>query len=73
VQTGEVQMIKLPALVDMSLPTVVDDRIIQTELLRAVGKRQMKLSKLLMKAHATVHARCFQEVKDKLEASNDWE
>jgi hypothetical protein len=40
---------------------------------KAVDKRQMKLSKLIMKAYATVYGQCLQEVKDKLRGSDNWE
>jgi hypothetical protein len=73
VQTGEKQVIKLLKPVDQSSPTAADDAIIRAELVKAVGKRQMKLADSLMKGYATVYGQCSQEVKDKLEGSDDWE
>ncbi len=71
-QTREAQAIKLPAPVDVNWPTAVNDRIIQTKLVKAVGKRQMKLRILLMRAYTTVFGKCLQEVKDKLEGSDGY-
>ncbi len=50
VRTGKKQMINLPDPVDANSPMAVDDELIRQELVKAVGKRRMKLSKLLMKA-----------------------
>jgi hypothetical protein len=70
--TGKAQIIKLPATMDVNSPTAANDGIIQTKLVKAVGKSQMKLSKSPMKAYATVYGQCSQEVKDKLKGTDDW-
>ncbi len=49
VRTGQAQMIDLPIPVDPDSPTAADDELIRQELAKAMGKRRMKLSKLLMK------------------------
>ncbi len=73
VRIGQAQMIDLPIPLDPDSPTAADDELIRQELVKAVGKRRMKLLKLLMKAYATVYGQCSNDVKEKLEASRDWE
>ncbi len=73
VQTGKKQVIELPEPVDQNSPTATDDAIIRAELLKAMRKWQTKLMDLLMKGYATVYGQCSQEVKDKLEWSDNWE
>jgi hypothetical protein len=73
VQTGKKQIIKLPAAVNPNSPTAADNELIRQELVKAVGKRQMKLSKSLMKGYATVYGQCSDEVKEKLEVSSNWQ
>ncbi len=53
VRTGKKQIIKLPAAVDLA-----DNELIRQELVKAGGKRQTKLSKLLMKGYATMYGQC---------------
>jgi hypothetical protein len=73
VQTGKRQIIKLPVAVNPNSPTAADDELIRQELVKAVGKRQMKLSKSLMKGYATMYGQCSNKVKAKLEASSNWQ
>jgi hypothetical protein len=73
VWTGKKQVIKLPEPVDQNSTTATDDATIRAELVKAIGKRQMKLADLLMKGYTTVYGQCSQEVKDKLEGSDNWE
>jgi hypothetical protein len=40
---------------------------------KTIAKRRLKLSDALKKGYATVYNQCLQEVKDKLEATDDWE
>ncbi len=73
VRTGQAKMIDLPSPVDPDSPTAADNELIRQELMKAVGKRRMKLSKLLMNAYAMVYGQCLDDVKEKLEASRHWE
>jgi hypothetical protein len=70
-QSSKKQTINLPGPVDANSPTAADNELIRQELVKGVGKRQMKLFKLLMKAHATVYGQCSEDVKEKLEASSN--
>jgi hypothetical protein len=62
----------MPNPVDTNSITAADKELIRQELVKAIGKRQMKLSRLLMKAYATVYRQCSDNIKEKLEASSDW-
>jgi hypothetical protein len=73
VWTRERQIIKLPAAVDPNSPMAADNELIRQELVRAVGKRLMKLSESLMKGYATMYGQCSDEVKEKLEALSNWQ
>ncbi len=73
VRTGQAQTMDLPSPMDPDSPTAADNELIRQELVKAVGKRRMKLSKLLMKAYAMVYGQCSDDMKEKLEASRDWE
>jgi hypothetical protein len=58
VHTRQAQTIDLPSPVDPDSPTAADNELIRQELVKAVGKRRMKLSKLLMMAYAMVYRQC---------------
>jgi hypothetical protein len=73
VRTGSQQIIALPPAVDESAANVKDQKIIRAEEVKTVVKRQLKLEDALKKGCAMVYNQCSQEVKDKLEATNDWE
>jgi hypothetical protein len=73
VRTGEKQIIELPVAVDPNSPTAADDELIRQKLVKAVGKRQMKLSESLMKRYATMYGQCYDGVKENFEASSDWQ
>jgi hypothetical protein len=73
VRTGKKQTINLPSLVDANSPMATDNELIRQDLVKAIGKRQMKLSELLMKAYATVYGQCSEDVKEKLGVMSDWE
>ncbi len=45
----------------------------QDKEVRAIAKRRSKHADLLKKGYAMVYNQCLQEVKDKLEATEDWE
>ncbi len=49
VRTSKKQIMELLAAVNPNSPMAVDDELIRQELVKAVGKRRMKLSKSLMK------------------------
>ncbi len=72
-RTGKKQTINLPSLVDANSPMATDNELIRQDLVKAIGKRQMKLSELLMKAYATVYGQCSEDVKEKLGVMSDWE
>jgi hypothetical protein len=73
VRTGREQIIPLPPAVDVNAPDAADLNIIRTEEVKTIAKRRLKLSDSLKKGFATVYDQCSQEVKDKLESSEDWE
>jgi hypothetical protein len=73
VWTGKKHIIELPAAVDPSSPTAADNELIRQELVKAMGKRQMKLSESLMKGYATVYRQCSNKVKEKLRALSNWQ
>ncbi len=73
VRTGKKQLIALPPAVNENATDVNDQRIIRAEEVKTVAKRRLKLEDALKKGYATVYDQCSQEVKDKLEAANDWE
>ncbi len=73
VRTGKKQVIALPAAVDPDATDAEDQRIIRAEEVKMVAKRRLKLKDALKKGYKTVYNQCSQEVKDKLEAANDWE
>ncbi len=57
----------------MSAPDAEYQKIIQEEGFRAIAKRKAKLDSALKKGFATVYDQCSLEVRDKLEASDDWD
>ncbi len=71
VRMGKKQLIALPLAVDENATDVVNQRIIRAEEVKTVAKRHLKLEDALKKGYATVYDQCSQEVKDKLEATND--
>ncbi len=73
VRTGKKQLIALPPAVDENATNIDNQRIIRAEEVEMVAKRLLKLEDALKKGYATVYDQCSQEVKDKLEATNNWE
>jgi hypothetical protein len=73
VRTRSQQIIALPPAVNESAANVKDQKIIRAEEVKTLVKRRLKLEDALKKGCATVYNQCSQEVKDKLEATNDWE
>ncbi len=73
VRTGREQIIMLPPAVDPTVQDAVDLAIIRVEEVKTVAKRRLKLAESHKKGYATVYNQCSQEVKDKLEATDDWE
>jgi hypothetical protein len=73
VRTGKQQTIDLPPPIDENDPDVDDPKIIHAEEVKSVAKRQLKLEESLKKGYATVYSQCAEEVRDKLQSSNDWE
>jgi hypothetical protein len=73
VRTGREQIIALPPAVDPNAPDAADLAITSAEEVKTVAKRRLKLAESLKKGYVTVYDQCSQEVKDKLEATDDWE
>ncbi len=73
VRTGREQIIELPAAVDLNAADADDQRIIRGEEVKTIAKRRLKLAESLKKGYAMVYDQCSQEVKDKLEGTDDWE
>ncbi len=73
VRIGRQQIIALPPAVNESVANVGDQKIIRAEEVKTVVKRRLKPEDALKKGYAMVYNQCSQEVKDKLEATNDWE
>jgi len=73
VRTGREQIIKLPPAVDPNDTDADNQRIIKAEEVNTIAKRKLKLAVSLKKGYATVDDQCSQEVKDKLEGTDDWE
>ena len=73
VRTGKKQIIELPPAVDESAADAEDQKIIRAKEVKMVAKRQLKLGEALKKGYATVYDQCSQEVRDKLESTDDWD
>ena len=73
VRTGKLQTVTLPPPIDTTASAAEDQKIIREEAVQAITKRKAKLDSALKKGYATVWDQCSLEVRDKLEASNDWE
>jgi hypothetical protein len=73
VRTGRAQVIVLPPPVNDTTSDAADQKILQEEAVRAIAKQKAKLDSMLKKGYATMWDQCSQEVRDKLEASDDWE
>jgi len=73
VRTGRAQIIELPPAVDPNAADADDQKIIRAEEVKTIANRRLKLAESLKKGYATVYDQCSQEVKDKLEATDNWE
>jgi hypothetical protein len=73
VRTGKEQLIALPLPINQSVADAEDQNIIRAEAIRAIAKQKAKLDSVLKKGYATVWDQCSQEVRDNLEASNNWD
>ena len=72
VRSGMEQVIMLPPAVDPNSADADDQKIIREEAVRAIAKRKAKLDNALKKGFATIYDQCLLEVRDKLEASDEW-
>ena len=70
---GKEQIIALPPAVNPNAVDADDQKIIWEEAVRAIAKRKVKLDNALKKGFATVYDQCSLEVRDKLEASDEWD
>ena len=73
IRTGKQQIIALPPPVDINAADADDQKIIWEEAVRAVAKKKAKLDNALKKGFVTVYDQCSLEVRDKLEASDEWD
>ncbi len=73
VRVGREQVIELPPTFDKNAANTEDQKIIRAEEVKMIAKRRLKLAESLKKGYATVYDQCLQEVKDKLDATEDWE
>ncbi len=73
VRSEREQTIVLPDAVDPNTPDAADLTIIRAKEVKTIVKRRLKLQDFLKKGYATVYDQCSQEVRDKLEATEDWE
>ena len=73
IRRGREQTIELPPSIDKSAAVPDDQKIIRAKEVKMNAKRRPKLVESLKKGYATVYHQCSQEVKDTLEAINDWE
>jgi len=73
VRTRRAQIIELPPAVDPNAADADNQKIIRAEEVKTIAKRRLKLAESLKKGYATVYDQCSQEVKGKLEATDNWE
>ncbi len=73
IRTGKEQIIALPPAIDPNAADTDDQKIIWEEAVRAIAKRKAKLDNALKKGFATVYDQCSLEVRDKLEATDEWD
>jgi hypothetical protein len=73
VRSGREQTIVLPDAVDPNALDVADLTIIRAKEVKTIAKRRLKLQDSLKKGYATVYDQCSLEVRDKLEATDNWE
>ncbi len=73
VRTGKKQIIKLPLTVNESAADAEDHKIIRAKEVKTVAMRHLKLGGALKKEYATVYDQCSQEMRDKLESTDDWD
>ena len=73
VRTVKKQIIELLPALDESAADAADQKIIRAEEVKMVAKRRLKLGEALKKGYATVYDQCSQEVRDKLESTDDWD
>ena len=71
VRTRKKQMIDLPPAIDKSAPDAYDQKIIRGEDVKTIARRRLRLEESRKKGYATIYNQWSQEVKDKLEATND--
>ena len=72
VRTGREQIIKLPPAINSNAAGADNQRIIRAEEVKTIAKRRLMLAESLKKGYTTLYNQCSQEVKDKLEAMDDW-
>ena len=73
VRMGKQQIIVLPPPVNANAVDTDDQKIIPEEAVRAITKRKAKLDNALKKGFDTVYDQCSLEMRDKLEASDEWD
>jgi hypothetical protein len=73
VRSGREQTIALPDAVDTNAPDAANLTIIRAKEVKTIAKRRLKLQDSLKKGYGTVYDQCSQEVRNKLEATDDRE
>ena len=73
VRTGKEQIIALTLEIHPNAADADNQKIIREEAVRAIAKRKAKLDNALKKGFTTVYDQCSLEVRDKLEASDEWD
>jgi hypothetical protein len=73
VRARKQQIIVLLPPTNTSAADADNQKIIREEAVRAIAKRKAKLDNALKKGFATVYNQCSPKVRDKLEASDDWD
>ncbi len=73
VRMGKAQTITLPLPVDVSATDAEDQKFMRGEAIRVIAKRKAKLDGTLKKGYATIWDQCSQKLRNKLEASINWD
>jgi hypothetical protein len=71
VRSGREQTIALPDAVDPNAPDASNLTIIKAKEEKMIAKKRLKLQDSLKKGYVAVYDQCSQEVRDKLEATDD--
>jgi hypothetical protein len=73
VRTGKGRLLRYPLSLTITHPMQKARKPSKAKKLKTIVKRRLKFGESLQKGYTTIYNQCSQEVKDKLEATNDWE